>query len=82
MGKPLLTGESPAILKVFISGTHLITSPRNPQEIAVKIKFLRDNPEILSVIAEQGQDYVMRNFSLQPLGKRFLDSILPLIHSD
>lgn len=79
MGKPLLTGESPAILQVFCPDKHLFAVQRTPQEIANKILFLRDHPEILSVIAKQGRDHVIEYYSITPLGARFLTSINSLM---
>ncbi len=44
-GRPIITGESPAIREVFTPGTHLLTVPRgDPGALAQALRQLRDDP--------------------------------------
>ena len=45
-GRPVVTGETPAIREVFTPGTHLLTVPRgDPGALAGAVRRLRDDPE-------------------------------------
>jgi glycosyltransferase involved in cell wall biosynthesis len=78
MGKPLLTGDSVALRRVFEPGTHLFACERSPEAIAKNILFLRDHPDLLKSIALQGHEFVIQNYSLKPLGGRFKALLYPL----
>lgn len=80
MGKPLLTGESPAISRQFISGHHLITVPRNSHDIAKKIVYLRDNPDLLLSIAKQGRNLIVGNYCPLPIGAMFIEHLKSLVY--
>lgn len=72
MGKPLLTGDSSALRQVFEPGKHLFVCERTPEAIAQSILYLRTNPEVRSHIAREGREFVLRQYSIEGLGKIFL----------
>lgn len=76
MGKPLLTGDSIALRRVFEPGKHLYVCERTPEAIAQSILYLREHPEVRYALAKQGKEHVLTHYSLEALGKMFLDQIL------
>ncbi|MCL4835100.1 MAG: glycosyltransferase family 4 protein [Caldilineaceae bacterium] len=73
LGKPVLTGEGPAVAQTFSHGEHLFLCARaNPQALADGLLALRSNPALGQGLGEKGQAAFRANFSLQPLGARYL----------
>ena len=63
-GKPSIAGRSGGTGEAVVEGvTGYIVDPGNPQELAEKIRFLLDNPEIGLQMGRKGRERTVRDFS-------------------
>jgi len=63
-GKPSIAGRSGGTGEAVAEGvTGYIVNPENPQELAEKIRFLLDNPEIGLEMGRKGRERTVRDFS-------------------
>jgi glycosyltransferase involved in cell wall biosynthesis len=71
MGKPLISGDSPAVRQVFTHGEHIYLCQRaNGQAIAEAIRTLLNNPGIRDHIARNGFLVFKECYNLLNNGKR------------
>ena len=62
--KPSIAGRSGGTGEAVVEGvTGYIVDPENPQELAEKIRFLLDNPEIALEMGRKGRERTVRDFS-------------------
>lgn len=55
MGKAVLTADTPAIRELFSDGENcLLCQPADPEDIAAKIRILKNNPDLLKKISAGG----------------------------
>lgn len=79
MRKPVLTGDSPAIRELFVSGEHLLTCEMgDPEALAGAILSLQCDLHLRARIAEGGYRLVKERFTPQPLG-RALTTVLQIV---
>lgn len=72
MGKPVITGQSPAIAAQFHSGEELLACPRTPQGLAESILQLKENPELRAKLGANALRTFQERYSLQSLGELIL----------
>ena len=75
MGKPLVTGESPLLCRTFEHARHMYICRREPESLAEAILALRQDEPLRERIAREGNAYFQQNFSVQQIGKQFLDCL-------
>jgi glycosyltransferase involved in cell wall biosynthesis len=78
VGKPVITGRSPAVENNFKDNYHLLSVDRNPFSIAEGVKYLYQNPKQKEIIAEAGKSLVYSKYNLVNLG-RTLKEILEIV---
>jgi glycosyltransferase involved in cell wall biosynthesis len=72
MGKPVITGQSPAIAAQFHSGEELLACPRTPQGLAESILQLKEDPALRARLGANALHAFQERYSLQSLGKLLL----------
>ena len=72
MGKPVITGQSPAIAAQFRSGEELLACPRNAQGLAESILQLKEDPALRASLGANAFRTFQERYSLQSLGKLLL----------
>ena len=72
MGKPVITGQSPAIAAQFRSGEELLACPRNAQGLAESILQLKEDPALRARLGANAFHTFQERYSLQSLGKLLL----------
>lgn len=80
MGKPVITGESPAIKNTLPENVIVTCSRENPQDLAESILLLMNNPEIKLRLAENAAAYFTKHFNIASLGRQ-LNKHLENLHS-
>jgi len=77
MGKPVVTGDGPAIRNVFTHGKDIYLCERaNPQALAEALCFLRDNSGLRRTLSINGYARFQQDFSAEPLGAQFKHYLL------
>ena len=71
MGKPVITGQSPAIAAQFHSGEELLACPRTSQGLAESILQLKD-PGLGAKLGANALCTFQERYSLQSLGELLL----------
>jgi glycosyltransferase involved in cell wall biosynthesis len=70
-GLPIITTDQGAITESVKDGVNgFIVEKRNPQQIADKIKFLIENPEIRKKMGEQSRRLYLENFTEEKMVER------------
>ncbi len=70
MGKPIITGDSPALRNNLPDKTVILCSRDNPQDIAIEILRLKRNPTQRKLLSDKAEETFRRNFSTECLGQR------------
>jgi glycosyltransferase involved in cell wall biosynthesis len=80
MGKPVITGDSPAVRRALVHGEHIYLCERdNPVSLAEAIRALKQNPILRCSIAEKGHELYLERFTPCALGvqfKHYLEDLL------
>ncbi|MFN2197015.1 MAG: glycosyltransferase family 4 protein [Anaerolineales bacterium] len=80
MQLPVISGDSPAMRDVFEHKKHLfLVSREDPQELAQGILELKSNPKLRAAIAASGYAYYLENFTVEALGRQFLNHLYELL---
>lgn len=72
MGKPVITGQSPAVEAQFISGQELLACQRTPQGLAESILQLKEDPELCQQLGTNALRTYREHYSLESLGELLL----------
>ncbi len=71
---PVIASRVGGIKEVVVDGeTGFLTPPGDPRELAARIRFALDNPELLVKFKENGRQRVERYFSWESIAKRTVD---------
>jgi len=70
MGKPVITGESPAVRAGLPSDTVVLCSRDDPQDIASAILKLKQDPARQNILSENAGSVFREHFSIASLGQR------------
>lgn len=77
MGKLVITGDSEAIRSVFSNYEDVIFCSRNkPNELANNILNVKNSPNLIKLISNNGYKLFIKNYSLESIGKKFLTCLL------
>ena len=77
IGKPVLTGDSAHIRKIFQIGSHLYVCDReNPKDLAKTILHLKSDPKSLERISIKGHKYYLDRFS----SKQFCNNLVEILN--
>lgn len=69
LAKPVITGDSPAVRQVLTHGTHIWLCDRNnPADLAEAIIKLRNDTDLLKMVAANGYKIFEEKFSIKALG--------------
>lgn len=80
MRKPIITGESPALLQTFEHGEHLFLCARaDPNSLAQAILTLKDDPDLRRHLAQTSYHLFRSQFSLTHLGECFASHLKLLV---
>jgi len=79
--KPLITIKSPASLEAHLvdKDNCILVPPGNPEKLAEAILFLKNNPEKLQIISENGYQNYLNHLSMDVVGKRLIELFKNLI---
>jgi glycosyltransferase involved in cell wall biosynthesis len=80
MGKPLITGNGPAVDDAFKHCIHLFLCNRTPTSLAEGILTLKGDPKLRESLANTGRDYVVNNFGITKTGQRFREYLSALTY--
>lgn len=73
LGLPYLTGRNAGVLELLKENeTCFAVEPGNPTELAKKILFLKNNPDILKKVSEQGYQLFQKKLTSQNLAKEII----------
>ncbi len=73
LGLPYLTGRNAGVLELLEENeTCFAVDPGNPNDLANKILYLRDNPEILQKVAENGYKLYKEKLTSKKLAEDFI----------
>ncbi|MCP2519381.1 glycosyltransferase [Candidatus Aminicenantes bacterium AC-335-A11] len=76
MKKPLITAETDAIKEIFEHKKHLfLCKPGDGNSLACAILELKNDSRLRKKIAENGYQFVFRNFTTEQIGKKFKEII-------
>lgn len=76
MKKAVITARTPAITELLTDGINVILAgPENPEDLAEKIKFAKNNPSITEHIGVEGYKSFVQNASIEVTGKTLLNQI-------
>jgi len=79
MGKPLITGDSPAAKEVLKAGENCILTPMaNPKALAEAILILKDDKKLLDKIAENGYNLFKEKLNPKAIGKELMSMLIEL----
>jgi glycosyltransferase involved in cell wall biosynthesis len=74
VGKPVVTGDSPAVRDALTDGEHLLVSQRDdPQSLVHAIMRLKAQPALRARLSKQGLEIYMREFTPHALGGQLVD---------
>ncbi len=77
MGKPVVTGGSPAVRRVFEDQRHLYLCDRHdPQSLANALVTLRDSAALRQTLAQNGRAYYQKAFTVEALGAVFKQHLM------
>jgi glycosyltransferase involved in cell wall biosynthesis len=79
LGKPVITGDGPAVRHTFVHGEDLYLCPRaDPAALAAAIRTLHADPLLRNRLAQQGRRRFVAEFTLEQLGARFKQHLMEL----
>ncbi len=80
LGKPVLSGDSPAVRRVFQHGRQLYLCPRaNPTALASAIRTLCADASLRATLAQQGHAHFRQEFTIEQLGAKFKQHLDELV---
>lgn len=80
MAKPVVTGDGPAVRRLFVHGQHVWLCPRNdPAALADSLRILCEDPERLARLGEEGWKHFQANFTVYHIGAQFKTQIDRLV---
>ncbi len=75
-GLPLVVSRVTSVAEVLNDGeSALMCEPENPDDIALKVRALIDNPALYEKIGEMGQHFVKENLTWEKYSKDFIGAI-------
>jgi len=82
LGKPVLSGDGPAVRAALIADEEIVLCPRNDgAALAEAIRRLCQDRALCHRIAAQGRQRFSRDYALAPLGQRFKTHLLEVANS-
>lgn len=76
LGLPYLTGRNTGVLELLKENeTCIAVEPANPNELAEKILYLKDNPKILERVAKQGYKLYKEKLTSKQLAKEVINNL-------
>lgn len=80
MGKPILLGVDGEARKLFIEKGNggLFFTPESADELAEKVLYLNANRNEISILGENGKQYISVNFNREKIGKLFFEKLKSL----
>ncbi len=76
LAKPVITEDSPASRELLKDKKHcLLSPPGDPEALAERIIFLKNNPELRKKIAQEGHKLYLEKCSWQKIGERILNEL-------
>jgi glycosyltransferase involved in cell wall biosynthesis len=76
VGRPLISGDTPAVREFFSPGDHLLTVPvGSPQALFESLIQLKQDPSLRLRLAEQGHRQVIDKYSPTPIGQVVLTAL-------
>jgi glycosyltransferase involved in cell wall biosynthesis len=80
MGKPVITGDGPAVRAAFRHGEHLYLCPReDPSALADAIRLLKTDSALRNRLSQQGYQFFSEHFTIEHLGATFRKSLRNLV---
>ncbi|GHS92685.1 hypothetical protein FACS1894203_5260 [Bacteroidia bacterium] len=78
LGKTVVVTKTPSSIDYLTDNRgSFFVEPFDTEDLKAKIRFLLDNPEILSQSNDKARPYILQNFSEKLMGKRIADFIAP-----
>jgi len=80
LARPLITGDSPAVRELLEDGKHcLLSKMGDARELAEKIIFLKDNPELRRAIASNGHQLFLEKCAWEAIGRTILNKLEQMV---
>jgi glycosyltransferase involved in cell wall biosynthesis len=80
MGKPVVSGDSPAVRQALEHGKHIYLCDRNdPASLAGAVRLLKDDSALRKALAENGQHVFRTHYSLDRIGCIFASHLSDLL---
>ena len=80
MGKPVITGDGPAVRQTLIQGKHLYLCERaNSQALAKAIRQLRNDSALCDSLSHEGRAYYLKHFTVACIGQYFRKHLTHII---
>jgi glycosyltransferase involved in cell wall biosynthesis len=80
LGRPVITGDSPAVRRAFRTGEEIRLVPReDPAALAAAIQELRSEPDLRSRIAEGGRRAVAERYTIPSIGRAFAEHLREVV---
>lgn len=77
MGKPVVTGEGPAVVEALEHGQHLYLCERqNPGALSQAIHILRNDPNLCRALSQAGNQKFSDDFSVSGIGRVFANILV------
>jgi len=76
LGKPLITGDSPAVRELLEDGKHCLLSPMGDgKALAERILLLKNNPDLRREIAQEGHQLFLEKCTWEKIGQAVLKKL-------
>lgn len=75
IAKPVLTGESPAVLRVFTHQENIMLCQRTPEGIAYGIRTLYEQPDLCARLSREGHNLFLKEYTMEKLGEKFKEHL-------
>lgn len=76
LGLPYITARTKPVMEILKEGESVVlVNPADPEDLALKILYLKDNPAILNKIAENGHKIYQQKFTPKILARKILDYV-------
>lgn len=83
MARPVISGDSPTIRQVLTHGKDIFLCERaNPSSLANAIRTLKANPDLRQLLAQNGNEIFIKQFSLAKLGEKYLQHLYAVTQGD
>jgi glycosyltransferase involved in cell wall biosynthesis len=83
MGKPVISGSSPAMPSILLHEKHLYLCERgNPESLANGIQVLKEQPDLRNSLVKNGKEIVVQHFNTDSIGQIAANHLYELVNQN